>query len=118
MHGSFLNRTKSPSTYESLAVAEAQLDLARVRQAKLSLIERACAFADLDAGGLFGSAIRARGSLNTAWARSPEPDRSGEALRRLLPVLAKLDRYERRAAARRDRAVRALVDRKKSRYHF
>jgi hypothetical protein len=36
---------------------------------------------------------------------SQEPDRSAEAVRRVLPELRKLDRYERRAAARRDRAV-------------
>ena len=37
-----------------------------------------------------------------------EPDRSAEALRRALPELLKLDRYERRALSRRDRAVRQL----------
>ena len=36
---------------------------------------------------------------------SQEPDRSAEAVRRVLPELRKLDRYERRAAVRRDRAV-------------
>ena len=44
-------------------------------------------------------------------------DAHDDAMRRLLPVLAKLERYERRAAARRDRAVRALVDRTKDRYN-
>jgi hypothetical protein len=34
-----------------------------------------------------------------------EPHRSAEAIRRVLPELCKLERYERRAAARRDRAV-------------
>src|SRR4051794_12102208 len=48
--------TKDVITRErACAVAEAQLDLARVRQTKLSLIERAYAFGDLDAAGLFGS---------------------------------------------------------------
>jgi hypothetical protein len=36
------------------------------------------------------------------------PYRSAEAIRRVLPELRKLDRYERRAAGRRDQAVRAL----------
>jgi len=36
------------------------------------------------------------------------PDRTAEAIRRALPQLLKIDRYERRAAARRDRAVRQL----------
>jgi hypothetical protein len=40
---------------------------------------------------------------------SQEPDRSAEALRRVLPDLRKLDRYERRAAVRRNRAVRGLL---------
>jgi hypothetical protein len=115
------------------AVAEAELDLARARQSKVSLIERACAFGDLDARALFGSAIRAMRFLNApgqgslckperiargASTRSREPDRSAEAIQRVLPVLAKLDRYERRASARRDRAVQALLGRKKSRYDF
>jgi hypothetical protein len=39
---------------------------------------------------------------------SQEPNRSAEALRRALPELLKLDRYERRALSRRDRALRQL----------
>ena len=38
-----------------------------------------------------------------------EPERTAEALRRALPELVKLDRYETRAAARRDRAIRQIV---------
>jgi hypothetical protein len=40
---------------------------------------------------------------------SREPDRSDEAIRRVLPELCKLERYERRAAARRDRALVNLM---------
>jgi hypothetical protein len=40
-----------------------------------------------------------------------EPERTAEAMRRALPELLKLDRYEQRACARRDRAVRALNQR-------
>jgi hypothetical protein len=43
---------------------------------------------------------------------STEPERSAEAVRRALPELLKLDRYERRATARRDRATRHLIARK------
>jgi len=43
---------------------------------------------------------------------SEGPDRTAEAVRRALPELLKLDRYERRAAARRDRAVRQLCRRR------
>jgi len=42
-----------------------------------------------------------------------EPERSAEAVRRALPELVKLDRYERRAAGQRERAVRLISDRKK-----
>jgi hypothetical protein len=38
-----------------------------------------------------------------------EPDRTAEAIGRVLPDLAKLDRYERRASRRRDRAVGELI---------
>ena len=37
-----------------------------------------------------------------------EPARTAEAVRRALPELLRLHRYERRAIARRDRAVRRL----------
>jgi hypothetical protein len=76
-------------------IAQAEFDLARVRRAKVALIEsaRACAAAD----------------------RPPmppqDPDRSAEAIRRALPELRKLDRYERRAAARRDRALLGIPGR-------
>ena len=43
---------------------------------------------------------------------SSEPERSAEAVRRALPELLKLDRYERRATARRDRASREVLARK------
>jgi hypothetical protein len=39
----------------------------------------------------------------------PGPERLADAIRRALPELAKLDRYEARAAARRNRAFRALA---------
>ena len=38
-----------------------------------------------------------------------EHERTAEAVRRALPELAKLDRYETRAVARRDRAIRQIV---------
>src|SRR5262245_60105598 len=42
---------------------------------------------------------------SSATMPSQEPDRSAEAVRRVLPDLCKLDRYERRAAAQRERAM-------------
>jgi hypothetical protein len=101
------------------AIAQAELELARVRQAKVALIERACAFGALDPPRVASSTriIRLLNTLNrgkfilpkpidaTATMPPCEPERSAEAVRRVLPELRKLDRYERRAAARRDRAV-------------
>jgi hypothetical protein len=99
-------------------IAQAELELARVRRAKVALIERASALGALDPPKLtVTQMIRVvnafdRGrfiipKLIDALATMPsqEPDRSAEAIRRVLPELRKLDRYERRAAAQRDRAV-------------
>ena len=38
-----------------------------------------------------------------------EPERTAEAVRRALPELIKLNRYELRAVSRRDRAIREIV---------
>jgi len=54
----------------------------------------------------------------TATMPSQEPDRSAEAIRRVLPQLRKLERYERRAAAQRERAVLGLSGRIKKRTQF
>ena len=79
------------------AAAQAELDLAQIRRAKVALIERASALGELDQG---------RPTLPEPTALpSQEPDRSAEAIRRALPELRKLDRYERRAAVRRHQAV-------------
>jgi hypothetical protein len=83
-------------------IAQAELELARVRRAKVALIERASAFGELDDR----SRLVVPKPIDTlATMPSQEPDRSAEAVRRVLPELRTLDRYERRAAVRRDRAV-------------
>ena len=99
------------------AIAQAELDLARVRRAKVALIERASAFGELDPPRLTVTQIirlvnafeRGRPIPkridDSATMPPQEPERSGEAVGRVLPELRKLNRYERRAAARRDRAV-------------
>src|SRR5262245_38469810 len=109
------------------AIAQAELDLARVRRAKVALIERASVFGELDPPQAFSRVTQIirllhaidRGRVpsfpepvhSSATMPSQEPDRSAEAIRRVLPELRKLDRYERRAAAQRDRAVVDLCDR-------
>src|SRR5262245_34617473 len=105
-------------------IAQAELDLARVRRAKVALIERASAFGELDPPQTFSTVTEIKRFFNaldrgrlivpepsdsSATMPSQEPDRSAEAVRRVLPELRKLDRYERRAAARRDRAVLNLL---------
>jgi hypothetical protein len=106
-------------------IAEGELELARVRGAKASVI---AAFGTLDRRPYTVDGIE--GSIKTSDGRADpevkealegfapampleEPSRSAEAIRRALPELLKLDRYERRAAARRDRAVRDICARTK-----
>ena len=117
--------------------AEAELELARVRQVKTALIERIVAFGGFDVPKHFPSDLaevrwliamddyiegrRARplgptrpiavNPLDTMPAE--EPQRSAEGTRRTLPELARLHRYESRAVARRDRAIRAITLRSK-----
>jgi hypothetical protein len=108
-------------------VARAELDLARVRRAKIALITRFLALGQPDPPPDLSSLMqttrfRDTGARDKA-ATAPEPidfasttptqppDRFAEAMQRALPELVKLDRYERRASARRDAAVRALAAR-------
>jgi len=109
------------------AAAQAELDLARVRRAKVALIERACALEDPHAPPVFSSDVQSSHLVETLRRQgltepvdpstttpSREPDRLAGAVRRVLPELLKLDRYERRASARRDQALRQLVGRDKT----
>jgi hypothetical protein len=82
------------------AIAQAELDLARVRRAKVALIERACTFGELEPPQVLSSVTQIirfvnaldRGRLilpkpvdSSATMPSQEPDRSAEAVRRMLP---------------------------------
>ena len=112
------------------AIAQAELDLARVRRAKVALIERVSAFGELDPPQLTvtqmiqllnaferGRPIVPKPIDALATMPSQEPDRSAEAIRRVLPELRKLDRYERRAAVRRHQAVLNFFGRIKASYN-
>jgi hypothetical protein len=111
------------------SAAEAMIQLDQVRAAKLSMIERAIAFGCLPTTRDFKaelaqikSAIKIIKSLEKGGGQEllqPFPEeilfstmpnekreRSFEAIRRILPELARLERYEKRAACRRDRAIR------------
>ena len=95
--------------------AEAELELERVRQVKVALIERVSALGSLDAPQVFGSAAQGIRYLKSdPTMPTEEPERTAEAVRRALPELAKLDRYESRAAARRDRTIRQIVKKRSS----
>jgi len=111
----------SPNSALALArarsAAEASLDLARVRQIKAALIDCVAAAGDIevDQAEKVWSYLKAAGVRTRIKARQPteplpplppqQPERTAEALRRALPELIKLDRYERRAASRRKRAI-------------
>jgi hypothetical protein len=109
-----------------------QFELARVRRVKVALIERVAAFGRFDVP-------RASRPPRTRWRRScsgtggnageetpkcavdplsampsQEPQRTAEAMRRMLPELIRLHRYESRAVTRRDRAIRAIALRGKT----
>lgn len=103
------------------AAAQAEFDLAQVLQVKGALIERMRTLREFDAPlrsrptrqiirtgatGMLSVPVQAEGTMS-----STEPERSGQAVRRVLPELVKLDRYERRAAARRERSVRIIFSR-------
>ena len=104
--------------------AAAQLELARVQRVGVALIERIAAFGRLEQRKLFRTirdeaafmALSYLGKTQPKCAVDPlpampteEPARATEAVRRALPDLLRLNRYERRAAARRDRAIRRLT---------
>jgi hypothetical protein len=110
--------------------AEAEIELARVRKVRLSLIDRAMKLGNLDPPKHFRSTNQEvrwliamdrynNGErrtqppqpevINSAQAMPKEPsERLAEAVRRILPGLIAIDRYERRAAGRRDRAIRKI----------
>lgn len=112
------------------AAAHAVLDLARVRQAKVALIKCMSALGALEPPYDMLSVMKAWLYVDLALeGRTPrgrpprmlepvdplatmptqEPERTAEAVRRSLPALLKLGRYESRAVARRDRAIREIT---------
>jgi hypothetical protein len=112
------------------AAAQAELDLARVRRVRVAVINSVHALGALGSTYDMGSVIKAylyvelasegktpRGRPPTipepidplATMPTQEPERTAEAVRRALPELIKLNRYELRAVSRRDRAIREIV---------
>jgi hypothetical protein len=110
--------------------AAAELELARVRRVKAALIDRVAAFGRFDVPKCFASPKDEAAWIlqhyfgATLWKGRPkfavdplpamppqEPQRTAEAVRRALPYLRGLSRYESRASVRRDRAIRAIARR-------
>src|SRR3954453_23913311 len=101
--------------------AYAEIDLARVRRIKDALIERVSAIGTLDRPvyenvrgvrkilDMIGRGELPRRIDPLATMPSGEPEPTAEAVRRALPERIKLDRYESRAAARRDKALREIT---------
>jgi hypothetical protein len=113
---------------DARALAAAEFDLDRVARVKTALINRMHVFGAFDSQLLFSSTAREIGFLklmlfgkmpgfpplpDPSWSMPKEdPKRTLEAIRRALPELKKLERYEKRAFARRDLAIRAIVKNK------
>jgi len=106
--------------------AQAEFDLARIRRLKVALVSRVMAFGEFEPPVTFPSLYEInqffkgfdRGELILPERSKPptmpttEPERSAEAIRRTLPELMRLNRYERHAGARRAQAIHTLLERK------
>lgn len=106
------------------AAAIAALDLARVRQVKAQLINGVSALGLIDPPPIFTSRKDELRYIKLALRTNARPSSRvdppatlsseaaacvAEAVRRALPELARLDRYEARAMNRRDQAIRAIM---------
>jgi len=118
------------------SAAEAELDLARVRLSKVGLINRVYVDGTIDPDADQDAMMKAMGKHLEAWRRHVKPllrgvavppfpvkdfvlpaktmptlpsERTDEAVRRALPELVKLNRYQVRAASRRNRAIKEIT---------
>ena len=97
--------------------AQAEFDLEQIRRVKLAVMSRIAPL-----GGFEPSdALRLRGQRTSgdadrvesaAMSMTPSDGTAAEEIRAALSELTRLDRYERRAATRRERAIHILLDRK------
>jgi len=107
------------------AIAEAEIDIARARLTKVALIEQVRAFGAVKHRPVFKTRAEIRRLLSAfrhgnlieperedpvPTMSSQEPERTVEAIRRALPELIKLDRYERRATVRQERALNDIFN--------
>jgi len=108
--------------------ADAELELSRVRQVRNAIIQRCMIFGGLESPSYFQSDIEEiqwqiaalEGSRPSkpllpvmvdpsATLPEGELERTAEAVRRILSDLARIGRYESRAAGRRERAIRTMI---------
>ena len=110
------------------AAAQAKLDIDQVRRAKVATINQILVFGQLAPAEATVAEVKAlERILRCAWSGgattgilpfiapplpSAEPERTAEAIRRALPELIKLDRYEHSAVLRHERAMRAIYARR------
>ena len=91
------------------AAAQAEFDIAQVRQVKVVVIEQ------MRTVGRFNDPLTTRQTrmsvVPAKAAATMEEEGADEAVGRALPSLVKLDRYERRAEARRRRSLDTIRDR-------
>ena len=105
-------------------IAQAEFDLAQIRRVQVELTSRMIAFGEAK-GPPASHLIRKAKRFFRAFDRgeavgfegleppampTTEPERTAEAIRRALPELIMLDRYDRRAAGRRARALRRFLE--------
>jgi hypothetical protein len=100
------------------SAAEADIEMNRARRVRLALIERVESLGSLEVPRVFPKSMT---TLRELGPQQPQPDEvlgsmpaegpepTLEAMQRALPELVKLADYEKRAAARRDRAIRLLA---------
>jgi hypothetical protein len=94
------------------AAAQAEFDIAQVRQVKVVVIEQMRTVGALVA--MPTSLTRPKTSASIALAKAgaaAEPECMDEAVCEALPTLLKLDRYERRVMARLNHSLRIIRDR-------
>jgi hypothetical protein len=106
------------------SAAQAEFDLAQIRRVRVAMLQVMSECGQLEVPELFWTFRGIKRALNAIDRGQPldphlnapsppempssEPEHSAKAVLRALPELLKLESYERRAAGRRDRAVRCI----------
>ena len=94
------------------AAAQAEFDIAQIRQVKVAVIVQMQTVGAINARPTSRTTRQPRTSVLPAKAEAPtEREGLDEMVCRALPELLKLDRYERRAVARRRRSLDTIMDR-------